>query len=98
MCSLFLIGCNHSKNNESVNFPTDDNGYPIGNIAMINGKEISLDNFSLKSDYINELNIEFDKESVVEVILPRSTPINIWSIEEKENIDLISYEKKAIKY
>ncbi|MFQ9510275.1 MAG: hypothetical protein ACLRZ7_05040 [Lachnospiraceae bacterium] len=65
---------------------------------MINGKEISLDNFSLKSDYINELNIEFDKESVVEVILPRSTPINIWSIEEKENIDLISYEKKAIKY
>lgn len=42
----------------------------------------------------NKIEIKMEKKSnIVEIVLPQYLPINNWSIEEKEYVNLISYNK-----
>lgn len=45
-----------------------------------------------KVDYEIEIKME-KKSNIVEIVLPQYLPINNWSIEEKEYVNLISYNK-----
>lgn len=100
-----ILGCgnNMDKSKESfaiTKFPRDEQGYPKCNIVIINGKEFSLK--ALSESYVeDDLDYIIDLPGVkkgdrIEVILPQYLPINLWSIEEKETIDLINYNKKEL--
>ncbi len=106
MIVLTMIwGCgNHmDKSSESFDitkFPRDEQGYPKSDIAIINGKEFSLKDLS--ESYVEDnLDCVIELPDVktgdrIEVILPQYLPVNLWSIEEKETIDLTNYNKKEL--
>lgn len=99
---MFLLGgCNRTSTLEDkkkeINFPVNEKGYPKNNIVIINGKSYPLKiagNSHIDSKVDCEVDVKMNKESdVVEVIVPQYLPINNWSIEEKNYIDLISYSR-----
>ncbi len=102
---VFSFGCrsnNVMKNVKQIDFPKNDNGYPQGNIVIINGKEYHLDRIEqaiVSSPIKHEIDLKLGGEAgdIVEVILPQYNPISLWSIETKEYIDLVSYSKDALK-
>lgn len=99
--SVFMLSSCNNKNTDThethVDFPVDDKGYPQNNVVIINGNtySINLKNNSNKTSKIDakiELKLS-DDEKDVEIILPQYLPINNWFIEEKNYINLKSYEK-----
>lgn len=96
--SAFLGGCNE-KNALDVEFPMDDKGYPESNIVMINDKSYPIKlvgNSHTESEVDSEIQIKMEeKNDIVEIILPKYLPINYWSIEEKEYMNLISYSRTS---
>lgn len=101
---IFSTGCNNSnglKNQNQTDFPKDDKGYPERNIVIVNGEEYNLDNIektAVDSPVQHEIDLELSEEdgNIVEIILPQINPINIWSIENKENVDLVLYSKDEL--
>ena len=101
---ILSVGCSNSilNNKEEIDFPKDDKGYPQGNIVLVNGKDYILENIekSTVSSHITheiDLKLEEKADDIVEVILSQNNPINLWSIQENEDIDLISYNKLELK-
>ena len=77
--------------NKEVEFPLDDKGYPQNNLAMINGKSYPIDLVG-ESHMGSEIEVKMDQDSdIVEIVLPQYLPINYWSLDEKENLNLVSY-------
>lgn len=92
---FILTSCSKesAQNNKKMEFPLDDKGYPKNNIVMINGKAYPLD-FAGESHRGSEIEIKMDEDrDLVELILPQYLPINYWSLDEKEYLNLISYNK-----
>lgn len=99
---ITIAGCgkkidNSSESFDTAKFPRDKQGYPKSNVAIINGKEFSINNLSnskTSDASINTIDLADVKSGDrIEVILPQYLPINLWDIEENEDIDLLSYEK-----
>lgn len=71
----------------------DDKGYPQNNLVMINNKAYPLD-FVGESHRDSEIEIKMDENSnTLEIVLPQGLPINYWSFDEKEYMDLLLYNK-----
>lgn len=94
MSFLFLLtSCSKESvsENKEVEFPLDDKGYPKNNLVMINNKACPLDLVG-ESHMGSEIEVKMDQDSdIVEIVLPQRLPINYWSLDEKENLNLISY-------
>lgn len=90
---FILTSCSKesAQNNKKMEFPLDDKGYPKNNIVMINGKAYPLD-FAGESHRGSEIEVKMDQDSdIVEIVLPQRLPINYWSFDEKEYLNLVSY-------
>ena len=91
---LLLAGCKKESVSEKkgdVEFPVDDKGYPQNNVVMINNKAYPIDLVG-ESHMGSEIEIKMDQDSdIVEIFLPQRLPINYWSLDEKENLNLVSY-------
>lgn len=93
---IFLLsGCKNEfaqeKENIEMDFPLDDKGYPQNNIVTINNKAYPLDLVG-ESHMGSEIEIKMDQDSdIVEIVLPQRLPINYWSLDEKEYLNLVSY-------
>lgn len=102
---IMILGCGKKIDNspepfDATKFPRDEQGYPKSNIVIINGKEFTINNLldSKRSDdldYTIRLS-DVKRGDCIEVILPQYLPINLWGIEEREDIDLINYDKKEL--
>ena len=94
MSFMFLLaGCKKEpvSENKEVDFPLDDKGYPQNNTALINNKACPLD-FVGESHRDSEIEIKMDENSdALEIVLPQRLPINYWSLDEKEYLNLVSY-------
>ena len=82
---------------KEIEFPVNERGYPQNNIVIINDTSYPIDivghsHIDSKVDYEIEIKME-KKSNIVEIVLPQYLPINNWSIEEKEYVNLISYNK-----
>lgn len=78
---------------KEMEFPLDDKGYPKNNLVMINGKAYPLDLVG-QSKMNSEIDIKMDGDrDLVEIILPQYLPINYWSLDEKEYLNLLSYSR-----
>lgn len=75
-----------------IDFPKDIQGYPKRELVIINGNIYSLENIE-KPQTLSEIEIKIEEDNNIEVVLPQYLPTYFWSIEESENIDLISYTK-----
>lgn len=76
---------------EEMEFPLDDKGYPKNNVVMINDKTYPIDLVG-ESHMGSEIEVKMDQDSyIVEIVLPQRLPINYWSLDEKENLNLVSY-------
>ena len=95
---MFLItGCEKEsvlqKEEYEIEFPLDDKGYPKNNLATINNKSYPLDLVG-ESHRDSEIEIKMDQDSdLLEIIFPQYFPINYWSLDEKEYLNLISYSR-----
>lgn len=97
---LFLGGCHERsalEEKKEIEFPVNERGYPQNNIVIINDTSYPIDivghsHIDSKVDYEIEIKME-KKSNIVEIVLPQYLPINNWSIEEKEYVNLISYNK-----
>lgn len=79
------------KDDKEVDFPLDNKGYPQKNIVTINNKAYPLDLVG-ESHMGSEIEVKMDQDSdIVEIVLPQRLPINYWSLDEKENLNLVSY-------
>lgn len=68
-------------------------GYPKNNIVMINNKAYPLD-FAGESLRDSEIEIKMDGDrDIVEITLPQYLPINYWSLDENEYMNLVSYSR-----
>jgi cation/multidrug efflux pump len=102
---VFFVRCNNGnviKNGEQINFPKDDNGYPQGDIVVINGEEYHLDKIEQAiadshAEHEIDLKLNDKAEGFVKVILPQNNPVCLWSVESNEYIDLVSYSKYELK-
>ena len=90
---FFLASCEKEPvtENKEIEFPLDDKGYPQNNVVMINNKAYPIDLVG-ESHMGSEIEVKMDGDSdIVEIVLPQRLPINYWSLDEKENLNLISY-------
>lgn len=82
---------------KSIDFPLDTNGYPKNDVVLVNGKSYSInlkDHTHAASEFDAEKIAEMqDNNDAVEIILPQYLPINYWSIDERNFINLNSYVK-----
>ena len=96
LSGLFLItGCEKEsvldKEENKIEFPVDDKGYPQNNVVMINNKAYPLD-LASESNMGSKIEVRMDEDTdILEIVLPQRLPINYWSLDEKENLNLISY-------
>lgn len=94
--TFLLVGCNEKllmEEKVDVEFPVDENGYPKNNIVLINNKSYPIQLVG-DSQSNSEIKIKIEKKSdIVDIVLPRYLPINSWSIEEREYMSLISYNR-----
>lgn len=97
---LFLGGCHERsalEEKKEIEFPVNERGYPQNNIVIINDTSYPIDivgHSHIDSKVDSEIEIKMEKKSnIVEIVLPQYLPINNWSIEEKEYVNLISYNK-----
>lgn len=95
---MFLItGCEKEsvlqKEEYEIEFPLDDKEYPKNNLVMFNNKSYPLDLVG-ESNTDSEIEIKMDHDSdLLEIIFPQYFPINYWSLDEKEYLNLISYSR-----
>ena len=76
---------------EKIEFPLDEKGYPKNNLVMINNKAYPIDLVG-ESHKGSEIEVKMDQDSdIVEIVLPQRLPINYWSLDEKEYLNLVSY-------
>ena len=91
---FFLAGCEKesvSEEENEIDFPLDDKGYPQNNVVMINNKAYPIDLVG-ESHMGSEIEVKMDGDSdIVEIVLPQRLPINYWSFDEKEYLNLVSY-------
>lgn len=69
--------------------------FPVGEGNKLIDRSIDIvghSHIDSKVDYEIEIKME-KKSNIVEIVLPQYLPINNWSIEEKEYVNLISYNK-----
>lgn len=97
--SVFLLSACSNKNSpasgEGLDFPLDDKGYPKNNLALVNGKTYPMDLVG-EVHTGSEIEVKRDKErDDLEISLPQYLPINTWSLEEGDYLDLTSYNKIA---
>lgn len=87
-------GCNGKKD---IEFPIDEKGYPQSNVVIINDKSYPIEligDRDADSMADSEIQVKMDENSdILEVILPQTLPVNDWSIEEQEYINLRSYSR-----
>ena len=95
---MFLItGCEKEsvlqKEEYEIEFPLDDKEYPKNNLIMFNNKSYPLDLVG-ESNRDSEIEIKMDQDSdLLEIIFPQYFPINYWSLDEEEYLNLISYSR-----
>lgn len=98
-CAFLLFGmflltsCSKESvsENKEIEFPLDDKGYPQKDVVMINDKTYPLELVG-ESHMGSEIEVKMDQDSdIVEIVLPQRLPINYWSLDEKENLNLVSY-------
>ena len=92
---FFLTSCNKEpgpeKEENEIEFPVDDKGYPQNNVVMINNKAYPIDLVG-ESHIGSEIEVKMDQDSdIVEIVLPQRLPINYWYLDEKEYLNLVSY-------
>lgn len=90
---FLLTSCSKEpvSDDKEMEFPVDDKGYPQNNLVMINNKTYPLDLVG-ESHMGSEIEIKMDQDSdIVEIVLPQRLPINYWSLDEKEYLNLVSY-------
>ena len=98
LSGLFLItGCEKEsvldKEENKIEFPLDEKGYPQNNVVMINNKAYPLD-LESESHMGSEIEVKMNEDSeILEIVLPQYLPINYWSLEEKEYLNLLFYTK-----
>ena len=97
--SVFLLSACSSKNKlasgKGLDFPLDDKGYPKNNLVLVNGKTYPMDIVG-EVHTGSEIEVKRDKErDDLEISLPQDLPINTWSLEEGDYLDLTSYNKIA---
>lgn len=91
---LLLSGCRGAENKTTkTDFPLDEKGYPKNDVVLINDKSYPIE-IANSSKENSEAVIKIDNgKDVVEVVVPQYLPINIWSVDEKNILDLISYSR-----
>lgn len=91
---LLLSGCSGAENKTTkTDFPLDEKGYPKNDMVLINDKSYPIE-IAKNSNREIEVAIKIDKDKdEVEVIVPQYLPINIWSVDEKNILNLISYSR-----
>ena len=90
---FLLTSCSKEpvSENKEMEFPLDDKGYPKNNLVMINDKTYPLELVG-ESHMGSEIEVKMDQDSdIVEIVLPQCLPINYWSFDEKEYLNLVSY-------
>ena len=90
---FLLTSCSKEpvSDDKEMEFPVDDKGYPKNNLVMINNKAYPLDLVG-ESHMGSKIEVKMDQYSdIVEIVLPQRLPINYWSLDEKENLNLVSY-------
>lgn len=90
---FLLTSCSKEpvSENKDIEFPLDDKGYPKNNLVMINDKTYPLELVG-ESHMGSEIEIKMDQDSdIVEIVLPQYIPINYWSLDENEYLNLVSY-------
>ncbi|MDD7463229.1 MAG: hypothetical protein SOW41_06710 [Anaerococcus sp.] len=105
LCSVFLLvtfllsSCSSKDSlalEDKLKFPMDDRGYPKNDVVLINRKEYSIDLESAsREDKKVDTEVQIhtdDKSDEIELILPQYLPINFWSFEEKNLINIVDYE------
>lgn len=99
--SLFLLSSCTNKQSltseKSIDFPLDSNGYPKNDVVIVNGKPypINLKDYPHEaSEFDAKIKIKMQEDTDnVEIILPQYLPINYWSIDESNFLNLNSYVK-----
>ena len=90
---FLLTSCSKEpvSDDKEMEFPLDDKGYPQNNVVMINNKAYPID-LLVESHMGSEIEVKMDQDSdIVEIVLPQRLPINYWSFDEKEYLNLVSY-------
>ncbi len=95
---LLLSGCSGAENKTTkTDFPLDEKGYPKNDMVLINDKSYPIE-IAKSSKGNSEVVIKLEEESdVVDLVVPQYLPINIWSVDEKNILNLISYSKIDFK-
>lgn len=95
---LLLSGCSGAENiTTKTDFPLDEKGYPKNDVVLINDKSYPIE-IAKSSKGNSEVVIKLEEESdVVDLVVPQYLPINIWSVDEKNILNLISYSKIDFK-
>lgn len=91
---LLLSGCSGAENKTTkTDFPLDEKGYPKNDVVLINDKSYPIE-IAKSSKGNSEVVIKLEEESdVVDLVVPQYLPINIWSVDEKNILNLISYSR-----
>ncbi|MEQ0487917.1 hypothetical protein ABLW17_02475 [Anaerococcus murdochii] len=92
---FLLTSCSKEpvSDDKEMEFPLDDKGYPQNNLVMINNKTYPLDLVG-ESNMGSEIEVKMDQDSdIVEIVLPQRLPINYWSLDEEEYLNLLSYSR-----
>lgn len=92
---FLLTSCSKEpvSENKEMEFPLDDKGYPKNNLVMINDKTYPLELVGESHrDSEIEINMDGDRD-IVEITLPQYLPINYWSLDENEYMNLVSYSR-----
>lgn len=95
---LLLSGCRGAENKTTkTDFPLDEKGYPKNDVVLINDKSYPIE-IANSSKENSEAVIKIDNgKDVVDLVVPQYLPINIWSVDEKNILNLISYSKIDFK-
>lgn len=95
---LLLSGCRGAENKTTkTDFPLDEKGYPKNDVVLINDKSYPIE-IANSSKGNSEVVIKLEEESdVVDLVVPQYLPINIWSVDEKNILNLILYSKIDFK-
>lgn len=95
---LLLSGCSGAENKTTkTDFPLDEKGYPKNDVVLINDKSYPIE-IAKNSNRETEVAIKIDKDKdEVEIVVPQYLPINIWSVDEKNILNLTSYSKIDFK-
>lgn len=91
---LLFTACSGAENKTTkTDFPLDEKGYPKNDVVLINDKSYPIE-IAKSSKGNSEIVIKLEEESdVVDIVVPQYLPINIWSVDEKNILNLISYSR-----